>query len=170
MTMTTIHMTEARQWLERISALPHARKVRIMNVCGGHERSVTLSGMRTALPDHIEIIPGPGCPVCVCPEEDIHQAIQLAVRDGVILVAFGDMLRVPVNVPKGEIRTLASGQSSTALRQLADELGWQLQLTEDRLQPDDQLRLDRWVREQAEGQSGGGGPASGRPGSEDPGG
>ena len=107
-------MTEARLWLERISALPLEHKVRIMNVCGGHERSVTLSGMRTALPANIEIIPGPGCPVCVCPEEDIYQAIQLALQDGVILVAFGDMLRVPVNVPKGDIRSLAEARAAGA--------------------------------------------------------
>ena len=85
-----------------------------MNVCGGHERSVTLSGMRSALPAQIEIIPGPGCPVCVCPEEDIYQAIHLAVRDRVILVAFGDMLRVPVNVAKGEIRSLAEARAAGA--------------------------------------------------------
>ena len=107
-------MTEARKWLERISALPLDHKIRVMNVCGGHERSVTLSGMRTALPDSIEIIPGPGCPVCVCPEEDIYQAIQLAVEDKVILVAFGDMLRVPVNVAKGEIRSLAEARTAGA--------------------------------------------------------
>lgn len=107
-------MTEARKWLERISTLPLDHKIRVMNVCGGHERSVTLSGMRTALPENIEIIPGPGCPVCVCPEEDIYQAIQLAVQDKVILVAFGDMLRVPVNVPKGEIRSLAEARAAGA--------------------------------------------------------
>lgn len=107
----------------------------------------------------------------VGPGTDIHLAILcrtvprcLPAHD---LAALLRNLRRP---DSGEIRTLASGRSSTALRQLADELGWQLQLTEDRLQPDDLLRLDRWVREQAEGQSGGGGPASGRPGSEDPGG
>ena len=110
----TTRMTEARSWLERICALPLEHKVRIMNVCGGHERSVTLSGMRTALPGNIEIIPGPGCPVCVCPEEDIYQAIQLAVQEQVILVAFGDMLRVPVNVPKGEIRSLAEARAAGA--------------------------------------------------------
>ena len=110
----TTTMTEARTWLERIRALPLTDKVRIMNVCGGHERSVTLSGMRSALPAEIEIIPGPGCPVCICPEEDIYQAIQLAVRDGVILVAFGDMLRVPVNVPKGDIRSLAEARAAGA--------------------------------------------------------
>lgn len=107
-------MTEAQQWLARIKALPLAGRLRIMNVCGGHERSVTLSGMRSVLPDAIEIIPGPGCPVCVCPEEDIFQAIQLAVQDGVIMVAFGDMLRVPVNVPKGDIRSLAEARAAGA--------------------------------------------------------
>lgn len=111
---TPTAMTEATAWLERIRALPIAEPVRIMNVCGGHERSVTMSGMRTALPQNIEIIPGPGCPVCVCPEEDIYQAIQLALRDGVILVAFGDMLRVPVNVAKGEVRSLVEARAAGA--------------------------------------------------------
>ena len=110
----TTAMTEARAWLERIRALPLTDKVRIMNVCGGHERSVTLSGMRSALPADIEIIPGPGCPVCVCPEEDIYQAIQLAIHERVILVAFGDMLRVPVNAPKGDIRSLSEARAAGA--------------------------------------------------------
>ena len=107
-------MTDAAGWLAQIKTLPLQGKVRVMNVCGGHERSVTLSGMRSALPDDIELIPGPGCPVCVCPEEDIYQAIQLAVHDKVILVAFGDMLRVPVNVAKGSIRSLAEARAAGA--------------------------------------------------------
>jgi hydrogenase expression/formation protein HypD len=106
--------TDPKTWLDRIAALPLPERVRIINVCGGHERSVTMSGMRTALPSNIEIIPGPGCPVCVCPEEDIYQAIQLALNDGVILVAFGDMLRVPVNVAKGEVRSLAEARAAGA--------------------------------------------------------
>jgi hydrogenase expression/formation protein HypD len=109
-----IRMTDAAGWLARIRALPLPDRIRVMNVCGGHERSVSLSGMRSALPPQIEIIPGPGCPVCVCPEEDIYQAIQLALREQVILVAFGDMLRVPVNVPKGEIRSLAEARAAGA--------------------------------------------------------
>jgi hydrogenase expression/formation protein HypD len=52
-----------------------------MNVCGGHERSITHAGLRGALPTWIELVPGPGCPVCVCPEEDVYQAIQLALQD-----------------------------------------------------------------------------------------
>jgi hydrogenase expression/formation protein HypD len=107
-------MSEAQHWLERIHALKLAKPLRIMNVCGGHERSITHAGLRGVLPDTIELIPGPGCPVCVCPEEDIYQAIQLAQKEHTILVAFGDMLRVPVNVPKGEVRSLIEAQAAGA--------------------------------------------------------
>ncbi len=71
-----------------------------MNVCGGHERSISMAGLRTILPKQIRLIPGPGCPVCICPEEDIYQAIQLAAQGKSHLASFGDMLRVPVNVPR----------------------------------------------------------------------
>ncbi len=105
-------MSEARDWLERIHALKIDRPIKIMNVCGGHERTIAQAGLRSVLPANIELIPGPGCPICVCPEEDIYQAIQLALQDQVILVAFGDMLRVPVNVAKGEVRSLAEAQAA----------------------------------------------------------
>ena len=97
----------AATWLKRIHALDLPARVRIMNVCGGHERSITQAGLRSALPDNIELIPGPGCPVCICPEEDIFEAIQLALNEDVILVAYGDMLRVPVNVPRCEARSMS---------------------------------------------------------------
>ena len=104
----------ANQWLERIHSLPIERKLKIMNVCGGHERSITMAGLRSALPASIELIPGPGCPVCICPEEDVFEAIQLAMNENIILVAFGDMLRVPVNVKKGQVRTLAEAKAQGA--------------------------------------------------------
>ena len=104
-------MSDARAWLERIRALPLPERVRIMNVCGGHERSITMAGLRGALPPQIELIPGPGCPVCVCPEEDIYAAIQLA-RRGVVVAAFGDMLRVPCNAPKAEPRSLEQAKAA----------------------------------------------------------
>ncbi len=100
----------ASQWLERIRALPLPGRVRIMNVCGGHERSITKAGLRAALPESIELIPGPGCPVCICPEEDVYEAIQIALHEDIILVAFGDMLRVPVNAPKRERALPGTGQ------------------------------------------------------------
>ena len=104
----------ARHWLEQIKQLPLPGNIRLMNVCGGHERSITQAGLRNALPENIELIPGPGCPVCVCPEEDIYQAIQLALNEDIILVAFGDMLRVPVNVGKDEIRSLEQARAAGA--------------------------------------------------------
>lgn len=85
-----------------------------MNVCGGHERSITMAGLRNVLPPTVELIPGPGCPVCVCPEEDVYQAIQLALQEDVILVAFGDMLRVPVNAPKKDARSLEQAKARGA--------------------------------------------------------
>ena len=90
------------------------RPVRIMNVCGGHERTISQSGLRSALPPEIELIAGPGCPVCVCPEEDIFAAIQLARSEEVILVAFGDMLRVPCNGPKKDPRSLEQAKAAGA--------------------------------------------------------
>jgi hydrogenase expression/formation protein HypD len=104
----------AQDWLNRIKELPLTRRVRIMNVCGGHERTITMAGLRGALPENVELIPGPGCPVCVCPEEDVYLAIQLALHAGVILVAFGDMLRVPVNAPKSEPRSLEQAKAAGA--------------------------------------------------------
>jgi len=104
----------ANQWLARIRSLPLERKIKIMNVCGGHERSISMAGLRTALPPLIELIPGPGCPVCICPEEDVYEAIQLALNENIILVAFGDMLRVPVNVKKHQLRTLAEAKAQGA--------------------------------------------------------
>jgi len=113
----------ARQWLDRIHALPLPGKVRIMNVCGGHERSISMAGLRGALPREVELIPGPGCPVCVCPEEDVYQAIQLALHEPITLAAFGDMLRVPVNVPKGNVRSLEQARAAGAdVRPIASPL------------------------------------------------
>jgi hydrogenase expression/formation protein HypD len=105
-------MASPRTWLERIRALPMTDTIRVMNVCGGHERSISMAGLRGALPSRVELIPGPGCPVCVCPEEDIYAAIQLARRDDVTVAAFGDMLRVPCNAPKAEPRSLEQARAA----------------------------------------------------------
>ncbi len=107
-------MSDARTWLDRIRALPLDEPVRIMNVCGGHERSITMAGIRGALPENIELIPGPGCPVCVCPEEAVYAAIRYGLEDGATVVAYGDMLRVPVNVPKGDPRSLEEARARGA--------------------------------------------------------
>ena len=88
-------LNTAKQWLERIHALPHQKdKVKIMNVCGGHERSITMAGLRRALPDYIELVPGPGCPVCICPEEDIFEAIQLALNEETVEAKVAEAVKV----------------------------------------------------------------------------
>jgi len=104
----------ARQRLAQILGLELPGEIRIMNVCGGHERSISMAGLRSLLPKNIRLIPGPGCPVCICPEEDIYQAMQLALQTQAVVVSFGDMLRVPVNVPKGEIRSLEQAKAAGA--------------------------------------------------------
>ena len=102
----------AADWLQALQELDIKQPVRIMNVCGGHERSISVAGLRTVIPANVELVPGPGCPVCICPEEDVYEAIQLALHEDITLVAFGDMLRVPVNAPKREPRSLEQAKAA----------------------------------------------------------
>lgn len=67
----------------------------IMEVCGGQTHSIVRYGLDELLPPEIELVHGPGCPVCVTPLEFIDQAIEIAARPDVIFCSFGDMLRVP---------------------------------------------------------------------------
>lgn len=69
-------------------------KIRIMHICGTHERTISKYGIRSLLPQSIEVLSGPGCPVCVTPIEDIDSIIILA-KKGYIIITYGDMLRVP---------------------------------------------------------------------------
>ncbi len=109
--------------LEALAALSPDRPFRVMNVCGGHERTITHEGLRSLLGKQIELIPGPGCPVCICPEEDIAEAIRLALTEQVILLSFGDMLRVPVFSDTSEPRSLLEAKSKGAdIRPIASPL------------------------------------------------
>ncbi|MFO7602428.1 MAG: hydrogenase formation protein HypD, partial [Gammaproteobacteria bacterium] len=113
----------ARHWLTRINELPLPQPLAIMNVCGGHERAITQAGLRSLLPEGITLIPGPGCPVCICPEEDIYAVMQLALHETVTVLSFGDMLRVPVNNRKGSPRSLEQARACGAdIRPIASPL------------------------------------------------
>jgi hydrogenase expression/formation protein HypD len=68
--------------------------VKICHVCGTHEWTINHYGLRSLLPKNVEVIAGPGCPVCIVPASEIDEAVQLASR-GVIVTCFGDLLRVP---------------------------------------------------------------------------
>src|SRR6478672_3359161 len=67
----------------------------LMEVCGGQTHSIVKYGLDYLLPPEIELVHGPGCPVCVTPLEMIDRAIAIAARPDVIFCSFGDMLRVP---------------------------------------------------------------------------
>ncbi len=66
-----------------------------MEVCGGHTHTIYRHGIEQLLPDTVELVHGPGCPVCVIPMGRVDDAISLAEQPGVIFTSFGDMLRVP---------------------------------------------------------------------------
>ena len=67
----------------------------LMEICGGQTHTIMRYGLDELLPRGIEIVHGPGCPVCVTPLETVDKAIALALRPEIILVSYGDMLRVP---------------------------------------------------------------------------
>lgn len=70
-------------------------KLRIMEVCGTHTHEIFRLGIRKILPENIELISGPGCPVCVTPVDFIDEAIWLALEQGCTVCTFGDLIRVP---------------------------------------------------------------------------
>jgi hydrogenase expression/formation protein HypD len=71
------------------------RHYRIMEVCGGHTHAIYRFGLKDILPDNIELIHGPGCPVCVLPMGRIDDGLDIAQKNDAIFAAFGDMMRVP---------------------------------------------------------------------------
>ena len=98
-----IHKTVTKPWV-------------IMEICGGQTHSIIRNGIDQVLPKEIELVHGPGCPVCVTPLEIIDKALEIASRPNVIFTSFGDMLRVPgsnkdlfmVKSEGGDVRTVYS--------------------------------------------------------------
>jgi len=71
------------------------KPIRLMEICGTHTMAIFRHGIRSLLPPQIELVSGPGCPVCVTAMEDIDRCVALADEPGVIIATFGDMIRVP---------------------------------------------------------------------------
>lgn len=92
---------KARALLQEIDKLVAAidtcrhRPLQVMEVCGGHTHAIFKFGIETMLPDAIELIHGPGCPVCVLPMGRVDDCIALAEMPGMIFTTFGDAMRVP---------------------------------------------------------------------------
>jgi hydrogenase expression/formation protein HypD len=72
-----------------------SRHYRLMEVCGGHTHAIYRFGLKDILPENIELIHGPGCPVCVLPMGRIDDGLSIAAKADVVFAAFGDMMRVP---------------------------------------------------------------------------
>ena len=80
----------------QIEELAPPYSVKFCHVCGTHEWTITHYGLRALLPERVEVIAGPGCPVCVLPAAEIDEAISLAL-DGVTITTYGDVIRVPAS-------------------------------------------------------------------------
>ncbi len=112
----------ARGLLDEIERITTGRWA-IMEVCGGQTHSIIRNGIDQLLPSGIELIHGPGCPVCVTPLGMIDKALAIAARPGVIFCSFGDMLRVPgsevdlftVKAAGGDVRVVYSPLDALAL-------------------------------------------------------
>ncbi|MFO8143510.1 MAG: hydrogenase formation protein HypD, partial [Dehalococcoidales bacterium] len=94
-----------------ITSIKHTSRTpsRLMEFCGGHTVTIFRNGIRQVLPPHLEMVSGPGCPVCVTANADIDKAIALSRLPGAIIATFGDMLKVP-----GSRSSLQEAQASGA--------------------------------------------------------
>lgn len=84
---------KAAKEIQRLAKPGH--HYRLMEVCGGHTHSIYRHGLNDLLPDNIELVHGPGCPVCVLPMGRVDDGLTIAEESGAIFTAFGDMMRVP---------------------------------------------------------------------------
>lgn len=87
-------LVRIRALAERVAAT-RARPIQLMEICGGHTHAIFRYGIEAMLPDAIELVHGPGCPVCVLPMGRVDDCVAIAETPGVILATFGDALRVP---------------------------------------------------------------------------
>jgi hydrogenase expression/formation protein HypD len=85
----------ARGLVRSITELADDGEYKFMEVCGGHTHTIYRHGLEHLLPPSIELVHGPGCPVCVIPMGRVDDAIWLAARPDVIFTTFADMMRVP---------------------------------------------------------------------------
>ena len=85
----------ARSISAEIARLSEGRSIKLMEVCGGHTHTIYKHGIEDVLPPNIDLVHGPGCPVCVLPMGRIDDAIAIAHTENVIFTTFGDMMRVP---------------------------------------------------------------------------
>jgi hydrogenase expression/formation protein HypD len=94
--------------LARTTAEIGRSPVSVMHVCGSHEQAIARFGLRANFPKDLNVIMGPGCPVCITDLPEVDEGVALA-RQGVVIASYGDMLRVP-----GTVQSLAAAQADGA--------------------------------------------------------
>jgi hydrogenase expression/formation protein HypD len=99
-----------------------ARSYRLMEFCGGHTHAISRYGIADLLPANVQMIHGPGCPVCVLPIGRVDQAIRLAREHGVILCTYADTLRVPASDNLSLMRAKARGADVRMIYSTQDAL------------------------------------------------
>ena len=87
----------AKRVVEQIRRFAPPYPVKICHVCGTHEWTISHYGLRALLPELVDVIAGPGCPVCIIPAAEIDEAIVLTLEKGVTIATFGDLVRVPAS-------------------------------------------------------------------------
>jgi len=87
----------AKRLVEHIRKVAPSYLVKICHVCGTHEWTISNYGLRALLPESVDVIAGPGCPVCIVPAAEIDEAIKLALEKNVTIATFGDLVRVPAS-------------------------------------------------------------------------
>ncbi|MPW22882.1 protein required for maturation of hydrogenases [Paraburkholderia piptadeniae] len=113
----------ARQIARRIhAAVEPERRYRLMEFCGGHTHAIARYGLTALLPPCVELIHGPGCPVCVLPVGRIDSAIELALEHRVTLCTYGDTLRVPASRQMSLYKARAEGADVRVVYSSADTL------------------------------------------------
>lgn len=112
----------AKQVSKKIKEIAPDHNVKICHVCGTHEWTITYYGLRSLLPKNVDVIAGPGCPVCVVPAKDIDEAIWIAFHEKTI-TTFGDMYRAPgstmsladAKAKGGDVRVVYSVQDAVKM-------------------------------------------------------
>ena len=99
-----------------------ARSYNLMEFCGGHTHAIFRYGVQDLMPENVNFVHGPGCPVCVLPTARIDQAIHLLEHENVILCSYGDLLRVPASNRNSLLKAKASGADVRMIYSTQDAL------------------------------------------------
>lgn len=115
--------------LERLMRRIGRAPVSVMHVCGSHEQAIAKFGLRATFPEGLNVIMGPGCPVCVTDVPEVDEAVVLATQ-GVRIATYGDMVKVP-----GTVKSLADAQAEGAKVQVVYSVAQAVELARDTDEP-----------------------------------